>query len=252
VISVDGLRPDAITATQTPNISSLAEYGAYTWQAQTIPLSNTLPSHVSMLSGFPLAGHRIGWDDYLPAKGSITVPTVFSATRTAGLISVMIVGKHKFYHFQDTGTVDAYVESALGDDDVANAAVARLATPFDLMFVHLPDTDLRGHAKLWMSRDYLAQVSRTDAAVGRILAARPPYTTVILTADHGGQLNRHGSNTPLDTTIPWIIAGPRVFAGPLTTRVNTVDTAATAAYLLGLPIPEAATGRPVFEALTPR
>jgi predicted AlkP superfamily pyrophosphatase or phosphodiesterase len=249
---VDGLRPEAITATAAPNLRFLAERGAYTWQAQTIPLSNTLPSHVSMLSGYPVTVHRITWDEYLPQKGGINVPTVFSATRTAGLLSVMLVGKQKFGHFKDTTHVDSYWETTRGDDDVANEAIVRLGAPFDFMFIHLPDTDLRGHAKQWMSREYLAQVYQTDAAVGRVLSALPASTTVIVTADHGGQANRHGSATPVDMTIPWIIHGPRVAPGPLTVKVSTVDTAATVAYLLELPIPANATGRPVFEALTPR
>ena len=68
IVSIDGLRPDAVQQLNPPNLRALREKGAYTWQAQTITPSNTLPSHVSELTGYPPARHGITWDDYLPAK----------------------------------------------------------------------------------------------------------------------------------------------------------------------------------------
>ena len=100
-----------------------------------------------------------------------------------------------------------------------------------------------------MSAAYLAQLQQTDEAVGRLVALLPPDATVILTADHGGQLKNHGTTDRADTTIPWIIAGPRVVRrGPLTRAVRTVDTAATVLSMLGVPVPVSATGKPVSEA----
>jgi arylsulfatase A-like enzyme len=49
-------------------------------------------------------------------------------------------------------------------------------------------------------------------------------------------------------TIPWIASGPGIQAGELTQSVYTMDTAATAAYALGLPIPADWDGVPVLEA----
>ena len=60
----------------------------------------------------------------------------------------------------------------------------------NLLFVHLPQVDLTGHASGWMSAEYLAQLQQTDEAVGRLVALLPPEATVILTADHGGHLKR--------------------------------------------------------------
>jgi phosphopentomutase len=119
----------------------------------------------------------------------------------------------------------------------------------DLLFVHLPDVDLTGHRTGWMSDSYLTAVRRADLAVGRIVSLLPADTTVILTADHGGHLTDHGSSQASDTTIPWIIAGPRITPGrQLSSGIRTVDTAATAAYILGFPPQPAAAGRPVLEA----
>jgi hypothetical protein len=50
-------------------------------------------------------------------------------------------------------------------------------------------------------------------------------------------------------TIPWIASGLGIQAGELTTSIYTMDTAVTAAYALGLSIPEEWDGVPVYEAL---
>jgi predicted AlkP superfamily pyrophosphatase or phosphodiesterase len=252
VISVDGLRPDAIDAGAAPGIDALRRRGAYARDARTVLPSNTLPAHVSMLSGYEPSAHGIGWDEYMPQKGAIRVPTIFGAARAAGLRSVLVAGKEKFNHFRDAGGMDACILAGRGDDDVANEAIVQAGTAFDLLVVHLPGVDLAGHARGWMSEGYLAQVGATDRAIGRLLAALPPQATVILTADHGGRTEGHGSAAPLDICIPWMIAGPSVVPGPLAVPVRTTDTAATAAHLLGLRLSADAHGRPVLEAFSQR
>jgi arylsulfatase A-like enzyme len=49
-------------------------------------------------------------------------------------------------------------------------------------------------------------------------------------------------------TIPWIISGPRVMHTQIATQVHTMDTAATAAFVLGLRQPPEWDGVPVYEA----
>jgi phosphopentomutase len=139
-----------------------------------------------------------------------------------------------------------------GDDqEVATRAVGEVLAGFDLMFVHLPQTDLTGHAQGWMSGAYLDAIANADRAVGRVLAVLPAGTTVIVTADHGGHDWNHGTNQAADMRIPWIVAGPRVGVRTLATRVVTTDTAATAAWVLGLSLSGGATGRPILEAFDP-
>jgi hypothetical protein len=49
-------------------------------------------------------------------------------------------------------------------------------------------------------------------------------------------------------TIPWLVVGPGVPAGvTLQREIITYDTAATALYAFGLPIPEVWDGQPVLE-----
>ncbi len=249
IVSIDGLRPDAVQQLNPPNLRALREKGAYTWQAQTITPSNTLPSHVSELTGYPPARHGITWDDYLPAKGTIQVPTIFLAARRANQRTAMVAGKEKFNTLRDTAEMDVFVGGTRSDADVAEQAVAQLYTGVDLLFVHLPDVDLSGHATSWMSAAFMDKVAKADAAVGRIMGALPENTTLIVTADHGGHGSNHGTTDRLDMTIPWIVAGPRVRPGyAITGPVSTLDTTATAAYVLGLTLPADVPGKPVLEA----
>jgi arylsulfatase A-like enzyme len=249
ILSVDGLRGDAMAAADLPNLKGLALRGAYTWTARTVWPSQTLPGHASMLSGQDPKVHKMIWDDYVPDKGTITVPTILSVARAAGLRTVMVVGKRKLQHLAAPGSVDSFVLTERGDVDVANEAVAQVSAGFDLLFVHFPDVDLTGHAEGWMSAAYRAKLGEVDAAAGRVLAALPPETTVILTADHGGKGQTHGSDIPEDMTIPWIVAGPKVTRrGALTGRVTQMDTAATALYVLGLSLPTGCAGQVVREA----
>ena len=249
IISIDGLRPDAIQIAGAANILGLAARGAYSWNAQTILPSTTLPAHVSMLSGFTPEEHGVTWDDYTPTRGQILVPTVFHAARARGLHTGMVAGKEKFQTFRDTGACDTWVLAAPDDDDVAGRVATALSGRPDLLFIHLPDVDLVGHASKWMSDPYLTAVRRADAAVGRILSTLPADTTIILTADHGGHPEGHGSDSPQDTTIPWVMAGPSVIKGKmLRAGIRTVDTAATAAFVLGTVLPPDAPGRPIYDA----
>jgi predicted AlkP superfamily pyrophosphatase or phosphodiesterase len=248
IFSIDGLRPDALLQAGAPAILALAGRGAYTWQAQTIMPSTTLPSHASMLSGYLPSAHGITWDDYRPQYGTIAVPTVFSAARAAGLRTVLVAGKEKFRQLDVPGMIQRFDLCASDDQEVATRAVGEALAGFDLMFVHLPQTDLTGHAQGWMSSAYLDAVANADRAVGRVLSALPEGTTVIVTADHGGHDWNHGTTQAADMRIPWVVAGPHIPARALTRSIVTTDTAATAAWVLGLSLSGGATGRPVLEA----
>jgi predicted AlkP superfamily pyrophosphatase or phosphodiesterase len=51
VVSIDGLRPDAISTYGAATLQRLMREGSYTLCASTIHPSTTLPSHTSMLTG---------------------------------------------------------------------------------------------------------------------------------------------------------------------------------------------------------
>lgn len=258
IISVDGLRPDAIPLASTPNLDALIARGAVCWGAQTILPSATLPGHASMLSGSTPEVHGVRWNSYEPERGYIQVPTLFSIAHEAGLTTAMFVGKVKLEHLAVPGTVDTYAYVTGGDAKVANEAADLLRTGSpNVLFVHLPDVDVTGHVHGWLSTPQLDFVTRADGAIGILLETleeieRLENTLIIVTADHGGIGTSHGGNDPESMTIPWIIAGPGVQEGlEIKDAVGIYDTAVTAAWALGLPLPVEWDGRPVVEAFGP-
>jgi arylsulfatase A-like enzyme len=264
VISVDGLRPDAIDAFAAPTLQRLEREGSATLRAQTVRPSITLPSHVSMLTGVLPERHGVLWNtDETPRRGPVAVPTVFSIAHRQGLTTAAFFSKSKFHHLQQPGALD-YVRVPSGSSESWPASrtagdVERYlqeARP-NLLFVHLADPDNAGHDQGWMTPAYGDAVARADSAVARVLAAAgraygEGNFTVILTADHGGHGRGHSDPDPLDMTIPWIAWGEGVEPGTLPAGIRTVDTAATVLWLLGLAVPGDWTGTPVTVAFEGR
>src|SRR5262245_24870919 len=247
LISIDGLRADAVSAENTPNIWALAARGAYSCSAQTIFPSNTLPGHASMLTGVEPLVHGVTFDEYSDTF-QFSTPTALSLVHAAGKRSVMVVGKEKFRQLLTTGSVDSFTWSKYGDDDIVNEAIVQMQTGFDFLFVHLPQVDQVGHFSGWMSPEYIAQVKTADAAFGRLSTYLPVGTTIILTSDHGGAQKVHGTTAKTDLTIPWIIAGPRVLRrGAISRNVRTTDTAMTILAVLNITAPSNCTGKSVSE-----
>lgn len=261
LVSVDGLRPDAIAAAGARTLGRLLEDGSGTLEARTILPSYTLPSHASMLTGRLPAAHGITWnDDRTPELGTVGVPTVFELARQAGYHTAAYFAKGKFRHLVREGSLDeARLPSGgvLPATRVVGEAVRHLRHERpNLLFVHIADADFMGHTFGWMSGPYRWAVREADAAVGKILAAASETFgegnfTLIVTSDHGGHAREHGSSDPRDTTIPWISYGRGIRdANRIEGQVWTVDTAATVLHVMGVPVPDGWDGSPVAEALT--
>jgi arylsulfatase A-like enzyme len=104
-----------------------------------------------------------------------------------------------------------------------------------------------------MSRQQMRAYANDDESFGYLLETLKGLglyesTLIIVTADHGGHETTHGTDMLEDITIPWIISGQGIQTRQLTAQVHTTDTAATAAFALGLPIPPEWDGVPVYEA----
>jgi arylsulfatase A-like enzyme len=97
-------------------------------------------------------------------------------------------------------------------------------------------------------------VEDTDEAVADLLAAADAAYgageyTLIVTADHGGHGFDHGTDDPRDVLIPWIAWGRGVSQGHIRdVSVQTIDTASTVLWLLGVAEPADWPGAPVVSA----
>lgn len=270
VVSIDGLRPEAIERFGATTLQRLMREGAATLEARTIVPAKTLPSHTSMLTGVPPAVHGVTWNSDRTgevdehgegrAPDSLPVPTVFQLAHDAGFHTAAFFSKAKFHHLQAPGSLDytqaprfTLVPWGAQRTSEDAAAYLRRHRP-NLAFVHIGEPDYAGHAVGFMSAVYGENVRIADRAVARLIAAADDAYgvgeyTLIVTADHGGQGRGHGADHPLDRTIPWIAWGEGVRAGlTLPPGVNTMDTAATALWLLGVRPPSFWEGRAVVGA----
>lgn len=288
IISIDGGKPSVIAQSVMPTLQGMVAAGAHTWTAQTVFPSVTLPSHVSMLTGVGPEKHMVSWNNWLPGAGFVKVPTVFSEAKKHGATTAMFVGKEKFKHLNIPGTVDVFSyatakqsetvkeeegpapakadgkkggkkkttkEGTVMANIVADEAAAYIvAQKPQLCFLHFADPDGAGHRYGWGTPEQIEAFARTDAALTVVKAAIEnagiaDSSVVIISADHGGHDKTHGSNSPEDMNIPWIVWGKDVRSGfTLSAPVSTCDTAATVLWLLDCPVPASFEGKPVTSA----
>lgn len=206
-----------------------------------------------MLTGLCPSKHGVDWNDYIPANGFALGTDLFDIAHAAGLQTVMFVGKEKLQQVTEPASLDKFVYVNDRDLVVVERLIADFPQDFGLLFIHFPLVDGMGHAYGWLSPEQLSVAFRADEALGNLLAELDARglrgeTLIIISADHGGHSTTHGSSMPEDMTIPWIASGPGIQPKQLMTQVHTMDTAATAAFALGLPLPPEWDGVPVYEA----
>ena len=278
IVSFDQGAPAGMEKADMPVFKSMAEEGAHTWEAYTIVPSVTLPAHTSMLTGVGVQKHQVTWNDLDPEKGLVKVPTIFSIAKKSGFATAMVVAKNKFRTLDLPGSLDAFILPADPSSASVAAAFAGMVGKLkpNLCFIHFGEPDVAGHAHGMFSQEKMKALADSDAALAVVVKAIKDAglldtSVIILTADHGGhdrsaeeiaqmakaglppQPGTHGSASPEDVTIPWIAWGAGVRKHfTITSAVVQYDTAATAIWLLGIPVPESFWGRPVTSAFDAR
>ncbi|MBN1565079.1 MAG: alkaline phosphatase family protein [Anaerolineae bacterium] len=259
VVVFDGCRPDALAQAHTPQLDALWQTGAYTWSAQSVMPSITLPAHMSMWRGVKPETHGTHTNVFNTATAAY--PSAFEVAHRANRSTALFYSWEQLRDLSSPGhLMMSYCRAAQASDDgtdemvVSAAAAYLIAEQPDLAFVYCGDTDLIGHDFGWMSDPYIATIERLDQALGGLLNAlaraqvREHYTLLFL-SDHGGHDHDHGTDAMEDMTIPWFLNGPQIRRGyALQQPVNLIDTAATIAYLLDVPRPAVWDGQPVLEA----
>lgn len=243
-ILIDGLRPDAIDTADCPHLVTLRGRGAATMQARSVMPSITLPCHTSIFHSVPPTRHGVTTNTWTPMARPL--PGLYEVTHAAGLRNMMFYNWEELRDLGRPGSLQmSYFRNtsyqADGDDGIAEEAAKVIASERpDFAFVYLGTVDVGGHHYGWMSDGYLHQLEHVDGVLGGLLASFLPDDTVLLQSDHGGHDRSHGTDTPDDMTIPWIVAGPGIRAGHrIAAAVSLLDTAPTLARLLGVnPHPE--------------
>lgn len=253
VISIDGLRPDAITnlgSSQLPNFYRLRREGAFTDNARTdYDYTITLPSHITLLTGRPVGGSKgHGWTaNTSPAPGETLhsnkgsyVASVFDVVHDNGLRTAVYASKSRFELLDrsydatngapdrvgtDNGRdkIDVYAYDSRTSTLVSRFISDMRANPAHFSFVHLRDTDSNGHNYGWdiqPGSSYAGTIKEMDQLLGQIFdlventTALNGRTAILVISDHGGSgFDHFDSDNRRHYTIPFYTWGPTVKAG---------------------------------------
>jgi len=254
LISVDGMRPDAIRLADATCMNELILGGSSSMNARTVMPSVTLPCHTSMFRGVDVDRHGITTNLFQPLARP--VPSVFDVAKEQGLYTGMFYNWAELRDLMAPGSAsvsylynDAY--SPEGDVIVADMAAKHLADrEFDLTFLYLGYTDECGHQHGWMSDEYLEAVSNADRCIRMVLDAFRSRPNVLLLSDHGGHEKTHGTDLAEDMTIPFVLNGPSIRSGvELTEPIRIFDACPTLAVLADLPLHRYWQGRSITAAI---
>lgn len=242
LISIDGMRPDGLTECGSEHLEKLKSISSYTFNAQTVFPSKTLPCHMSLFLGVPPMRHGILSNTYVPQVHSIT--GVFEKICAAGgecaffygwepLRDVALPGSSKYATY-----FNAYMEESV-DTLLTDEAIKLIEWKKpDFVFLYQVDTDEKGgHDCGWMSDGYLDRIRIAINNAWRVIEKFGDEYTVIITADHGGHDRMHGTDMPEDMTIPMFYIGKDFEPGRKLDGVSILDIAPTIAKVMGL-LPE--------------
>lgn len=267
IIGVDGLSPDGVRKAETPVLHDMMARGSWSLHARGVLPTTSGANWASIINGVGPEQHGVTSNDW--KVGEFNFPT--SVAGSGGFfpsIFQILTDQHPawevgsiynwdgFGNLYDHRFVDYDVHGKDEDETAALAAAYINAKRPTFLFVHFDHVDHAGHADGHGTAPYYAAVAKADALIGRIRQATvdagiADSTVILVTSDHGGVGKGHGGESLAELEIPWIAYGKAIKPGvQLDLPINTFDTPATAAWLLGAKIPFAWLGRPVTAAIT--
>lgn len=214
IFGLDGCRPDAMEAANTPSMDKLIAEGAYAPKAQTGEITISGPGWSDMLTGVWYRKHGVK-DNSFEGANYNQYPHLFRRLKerrpdleTASIVNWAPINEEILrdanYHLETNS--DTLVESATLDYLASN-------TP-NLLFLQLDDIDAAGHKHGYApdSQGYLDSIAESDRIIGVIwqaLTRRPTFPEedwlLLVSTDHGGSGFGHGADIPEHRTI-FIIA----------------------------------------------
>ena len=238
LISVDGMRPDALLSSK--HADHLIQKATYYTDASTVYPSVTLPCHMSMLHGVGPDSHEVFSNQYTPAEELVdgVAEVVAKSGKSCAFfynwgplgdtISDAALTERRYISGETLGWQQANIDTALACKEYL------LTNHTDFTVLYLGNLDEVGHANGWLSEEYRAALDESLELVFEILDVLGDEYTVILTSDHGGHDTGHGSTLPEDMTIPIFLIGKSFPTGTQRSGASILDIAPTIADLLGV------------------
>ncbi|MBP8275004.1 MAG: sulfatase-like hydrolase/transferase [Acidobacteria bacterium] len=239
----DAIGPEA-SGVSTPAFNALAAKGRRFRQAYaTVP--ETLPSHISMLTGLYPAGHGVHENArYLsPAQPLVTERLKQVGYRTVAVVSSFVLSKRfglargfDQYNDQMDGTAASERNASATTDAALAALSAGTSAQPTFLWVHYNDPHApyappEPYRTQYAAAPYRGEIAAMDAEMGRLVQAFERQATgptaIIVVADHGEGLGEHGEQQHghllYQTTmhVPLVVVGPGVPAGTSDAPVST-------------------------------
>ena len=268
LIALDGISVEAYQTAKLPNLKQLVSEGSISLNTRNVMPSVTLPNWTSHLTGSGPEQHGIvdnGWtlkkhilpsidtdvNGYFPSIFNLVkeqVPNVKTAFyyNWKNLIYPYNQAFIDEVSFQEN---DKYVENY---EKAFSFIVNNQASP-TLVYLYSVHTDHAGHSHGWMSPEYIKSIEEADVHIGKFLSQLKDEglyadTHFMFVSDHGGNEKKgHGGVTTTEMEVPWSITGPGIKKSQqIKEPNNTVNTAATVAYLFNCQQPLSWTGEVPF------
>lgn len=254
VIGVDGLKPDAIPEADTPVLDALIASGTYNDNAQCEDLTFSGPNWSTILHGVHRDRHGVVNNAYMPTQLG-DYPDLFAHLEHARpeWTTARLTTWDMIHQRQPTGAdIDLFQPYDQGGDDYVARRGAELIAgdvpdaPHGVhaIFVYLGNVDIAGHTHGFHKsvRGYLDAIEVADAQIGQLIdavrareEAHNEAWLVVLTSDHGGNIDKgHAGNTIDRRTIPFLVSGPLAAKGTAVPEPKNVDVVATVLAYLGV------------------
>ena len=213
LISLDGLGSNLI-GENTQFLSSLLNQQnvSYTLDMQTIEQSETMPSHVSMVTGLKQENHEFYLNSLLPDTPPIEEGTLFDYALENGYTFSTFLTKDKLLYLlgEKTGynivSQEQYSSEVMTDiDELVKPDSSKL-----FVFLHFRDIDSYGHIYGWNSNEQQVALKTLDQNLELLIEdIREEFQDYeryyIFTADHGGEGTQHSNGCEACRRIPFIL-----------------------------------------------
>ena len=204
VISIDALRPEALSENNTPNISAVMKKGNFTLRGKSISPPLTLHNHAAMFTGMHPREFGMNEDDWRDGDKKVSVPTIFSSAKAAGYETAYYYSKPKLGYLL-TSDVDTHELAGVKTPESAFEFYKKQVRPA-FVFLHVSGCEWIGPEKGWMSPEYLKTLSDIDERLKPVieLIEKKGKFIIIITSDHGGHEKLHGTDHPDDFKLPFV------------------------------------------------
>lgn len=234
-IGIDGTRPDALEAANTPNLDALIADGIYTPDALNDDITSSGPGWSAMLTGVWSDKHGVT-DNGFSGSNYGDYPPIFKRIEdfNPDLHTVSFVHWNPINDFITLDHAD--FKTNYGSDlEVGEAGANYLAANEpDLMFLHFDDVDHAGHASGYGIDvpAYIAAIEGVDVHIGTVLTAlqaRNNYESedwlILVSTDHGGIGFGHGGNSIDEEKVFMIASGKNVETAVILAESTTISDA---------------------------